>query len=147
VRVQQTLARAGERASQGDTSTGPNSSWPLASRVARTRTRRPTALRLVKFHAFHKNGRSTGLHNSEPLLYPKPDQSTLCPSIAIHSNILLPFASRSSKLSPYFRIPYQNPVGICLLPASPIPFFLICLPEQYQACSTMLQFLTTKHCV
>jgi hypothetical protein len=26
----------------------------------------------------------------------------------MHFNILLPFASRSSKLSPYFRIPYQK---------------------------------------
>jgi len=54
VRVQQTLARDGERARQGDTSTGPNSSWPLASRVARTctRTRPVAALRVVKFPAF-----------------------------------------------------------------------------------------------
>lgn len=72
----------------GRTRPGP---WPLASRVARTRTRtRPaTALRVVKFPAFHKNRRSTGLHNSKPLLYPKPDQSILRPSIAIHCNILL----------------------------------------------------------
>ena len=147
MRVQQTLARDGERATQGDTSTGPNSSWPLASRVARTRTRPATALRVVKFPAFHKNGRSTSLRNSKPLLYPKPDQSNLRPSIAIHFNTLLPFGSGSSNLSPYFCIPHQNPVDICILPASPIPFFLICLSEQYRVCSTMLQFPTTKHCV
>lgn len=80
MRVQQTLARDEERASQGDTTTGPNSSWPLASRVARTRP--ATALRIVKFPANHKNGRSTTVSHFSTLsqinpLYALPLQSIL----------------------------------------------------------------------
>lgn len=105
--------------------------------MARTCTRPATTLRLVKFLTFHKNGSSNSSHNSQPLLYPKPDQSTLRPSITIHFNILLPFASRSSKLSPYFRIPHQNPVAIYILHASPTPIFLILLSER--CCSPSLR--------
>jgi hypothetical protein len=60
-------------------------------------------------------------HSQQPITrpYSEPDQSSPRPVfhfLKIHFNIILPFKPASSKWSPSFRFPHQNPVCNFSLP-------------------------------